>query len=421
MNTLSYKTFSSFLYVVFLGVAMLVCLPRLSAQLSEEQTRELIRDAGNYTSGVSINMRGYANGNYNIYERRWYLQDPFWRTGQAIVALQEGYKILEHPRYKLASDRAAIWMKNQETKPVEGQGYIIGPTRKERRREFVVTTDLMRGIPGLFAYWRNTGDTASRDMAVRLIEYVYQKAYTSDEGCWYDYIDFQTGEPLTLDDPFIKSLPKEATLHKIARPHVEGLAFLDAYRETGNSAYKDAYLIQCDRLLESQEEGRWPYWSQSDRSKEVKEVSYDLWFAEALFHAYRLTGEEKYLEATKATAIAYLDLREEDGTLYQPDQDVIAGDAPAVDGLSVAYLGLVLSDLVGEGLEEYRSSMDQCAIWLYNNRYDSYHRNVNLRRATKSQRETRRKGVSTRVNEDIGSVFALRFMCAYFHLMFDEE
>jgi len=238
--------------------------------------------------------------------------------------------------------------------------------------------------------------------------------YYPEQGVCYDNLDLRTGEVLKQNSPFWKDKPNQ-TLFDVSRPNTEGWLFKDAYEFSGDTKFKDAYILLCNSLLEKQgPEGVWMRFMPNSEKEHSFHPRFSLWYAESLVHAYMLTKDKKYLEGAAATARVFAKAQQKDGTIYY--DNYLNGRMPdkgSITGSAVSLAGILWMELSDYGYKEFDGNIDKSARWLIKNRYAQDHPDPNLRGSVIETRTRFKEGKAWLTNRDIGTSFALRFLTDY--------
>ena len=87
----------------------------------------------------------------------------------------------------------------------------------------------------------------------------------------------------------------------------------------------------------------------------------------------------------------------------------------SVCGSAVAFAGMIWLRLIDYGVgAEFEKNLDLALNWILVNRFDPNHSDPNIAGATINIRTRHKKGKLWITNRDIGTSFAVRFLCDYY-------
>ena len=393
------------------------CTAQESAQ-KEQQVLQALNETATYITDVLINEEGYSRCDYNIPEGRWYDYEPPWHTGQAIYALTEAHRITGKKEYLESAVRAGNWWVGLEIRDHPKLEGMINSIHGDHAGQVIVFATMSDGSAGLYKLYETTGDKRYGDIPTQAGDWMLRNMCLLEEGVCYDNVDPETGEVMKENSPFWPD-KEEQELYDVARPNNEGSLFLDMYKYTGDEAYKDAFIILCNSLVEKQgPEGLWMDFMPNHRETGSVHPRFNLWYAESLIDGYELTGDGRYLEAARKTAETFSKFQDGKGTIYY--QNFVDGtrDRSSVCGSAVAFSGILWLRLREHGIEGFDDDIELSLDWILKNRYATDHPDPNLAGAVINTRLRHRKGKLWITQRDVGSTFGVRFLASYYDYTF---
>lgn len=405
---------------VFQTCALVLCLivpKQLFPQVSKGEIEEAITQTANHIVHAMLDEEGKSRCDYNLTEGRWYPYEVPWHTGQAINALLAGYEITANETWLNAAKKAGDYWIGLQIKDHPKLSGMLGATHGDFvGDDVIVFATISDGTPGIYALSKVTKERRYAEVATSAAKWMLEHMYDADKGICYDNVDLKTGEVQKEYSPFWKNKEiGEQTLYDVSRPNTEGSLFKDAYEFSGDVAFRDAFINLCNSLLALQDEhGLWSQFMPNFKDAHSFHPRFNLWYAESLIEAWKLTKDRKYLEAAAKTAQTHAKAQQKDGTIYYDNYtDGKVPDKGSVTGSAVALAGIVWMELSKAGYHEFDAPIEKSAYWLIHNRFAEDHPDENLRGAVLETRTRSRKGKVWLVNRDIGTSFALRFLAAY--------
>ncbi|TCC96708.1 pectate lyase [Pedobacter hiemivivus] len=387
------------------------------SQVKKEEIVTAIDQTANCIVNVILDEQGKSRCDYNLTEGKWYPYEVPWHTGQAINALLAGYKIRGNESWLNAAKKAGNYWVGLQIKDHPKLKGMLGATHGDFiGDDVIVFATISDGTPGIYELSRVTKDKKYAKTATEAAEWMMKNMYNAEKGVCYDNVDLKTGAVQKEFSPFWKDKKVgEQTLFDVSRPNTEGSLFKDAYEFSGNTAFKDAFINLCNSLLKLQDEnGIWSDFMPNFKDVHSFHPRFNLWYAESLIEAFKLTKDRKYLEAAARTARTHAKAQQKDGTMYYDNYtNGKAPDKGSVTGSEVALSGIVWMELSKLGYKEFDANIEKSAYWLVHNRFAEDHPDKNLRGQVIETR-IRSKGKVWLVNRDIGTSFALRFLSDYY-------
>ena len=414
MNMKPIKTITALLVVACTGLSTGVF-----AQASKDEVVTAITQTANCVADVMLDEQGKSRCDYNLTEGKWYPYEVPWHTGQAVNALLAAYKQTKNEKYLNSAKKAGdywIGLQIKDHPKLKGMlGAVHGDFVGENDVVFATISD---GSPGIYELTRVSKDKKYAKVATDAAAWMLKNMYVAEKGVCYDNVDLKTGEVQKESSPFWSNKPVEKqTLYDLSRPNTEGWIFKDAYEFSGNVAFKDAFLNLCNKLLELQDkDGIWPQFMPNFQETHSFHPRFNLWYAESLIEAWKMTGDKKYLEAAAKTARTHAKAQQKDGTMYYDNYtDGKAPDKGSVTGSEVSFAGIVWMALSKQGYKEFDKNIEKSAYWIIHNRFAEDHPDKNLRGVVLETRIRSRNNKVWLVNRDIGTSFALRFLTDYYN------
>lgn len=380
--------------------------------VSKDQILKQINIYADYTCEVLVNKAGQSRCDYNLFDNQWTPYETPWHTGQLINALVESFKVTGNTKYIDKAIMCGNWWLTLEIKdhPVLN-GMIKGIHGGHMDDNLIVFATVSDGTPGLYNLSKITRNPVYAQTATNAAKWMLDNMYDAQIGACYDNVDIRTGQVIRNSDNF------EGKLYYFYRPNTEGYLFKDAYEFSGNDDFRAAYLTLCDSLVSFQgEEGLWMQFKPNDTDKGFFHPRYNLWNAESLLEAYDLTKDAKYLEAAVKTARFYTKYQDKNGAMFYQAKLNGSIDRTTICSSEVAFAGLLWMRLAKYGYSEFKQNYDRSALWLMDAAFSPTHDDLNLRGAAIEIKTSIGKGKTKIINRDLGTIFALRFLTAYYNL-----
>lgn len=401
---------------------VLMCLLTISApaQLKKKDVVRAIDQTARYVADVLIDSAGKSRCDYNVLEGKWYPYEVPWHTGQAVNALLAAYKVTGNKHYLDAAKRGGNYWINMEIKnDPKLNGMVSAIHGDVLGQDYYVFATVSDGTPGIYELSRVTKDPVYAKVATGAAKWMLKNMYYPQMGVCYDLIDVKTGEVVKENSPFWKGKKKQE-LYDVSRPNTEGSLFKDAYEFSGDTTFRNAFILLCNSLIEKQgPEGLWMRFTPNSMEAHSFHPRFSLWYAESLIEAFYLTKDKKYLEAAARTARLFANTQTEEGTIYY--DNYINGRAPdkgSATGSAVSLAGIVWIKLAEQGYTAFNENIEKSAVWLMKNRFAENHPDPNLRGAVLETRTRFKKGKIWLTNRDIGTSFAVRFLSDYLNYKF---
>jgi uncharacterized protein YyaL (SSP411 family) len=395
-----------------------LCIGRQDRDPLEERIVTAIEETADYISNAMIDETGMSRCDYNMTEGKWYRYEPPWHTGQAVYALCEAYRITGKSSYLDAAKKSGNWWTDLEITDHPKLTGMLNAQHEDHAGSVIVFATVSDGTAGLYRLYDATGEKKYADVPTRAGEWMLNNMCLLDEGVCYDNVDPETGEVLTETSPFWPDKENQ-DLWDVARPNNEGSLFLDMYRYTKEEIYRDAFIVLCESLVETQDSfGLWMDFMPNNKEDGSVHPRFNLWYAESLLDAYDLTGDKRYLEAARKTAATFAGFQTGDGTIYY--RNFTNGDVNrnSICGSAVAFAGILWLRLEAHGIEDFRENTELSLEWILKNRFSTDHPDPNLAGAVINTRLRHKQDKLWLVNRDIGSSFGVRFLAVYYDQRF---
>ena len=256
-------------------------------------------------------------------------------------------------------------------------------------------------------------------LAISVSKWLFDNMYNQKEGVCYDFFDLNKREVLKTNSPFHQGKENQ-TLDDLARPNTEGSAFVDAYKLTGDQKFLDAHIELCKSLVEKQDSnGLWMQYSPNSSQYSFFHPRFNIWYAESLLEAYDNTKDKKFLEAAVKTAKQFAKIQLKDGTIfYENFTNGTRSNNGSICGSAIAFAGILWMRLEKYGYPEFKVNYEKSAHWIMRNRYPENYPNPNLRGAVFETQLRSKQGGIWFVHRDIGTSFGMRFLCHYYDLKY---
>ena len=408
-------------YILLIGMLGL-SLPvygQAQPQLSTAQTREVIQETSHYVAQSLLDGYGRTHGIYDMLKGRRIAEAPFMYAGQTMHAFTDAHRIIPNPQLpSLARKSGQWWLSKMQLETPGSTGFPQGI-----KRRVLSFDEVGRGLSGMVAMWEMTQDSAYYKATSALGNWLLTNMCDLEQGVCYDYANARTGEVLDIESPVWKRQRKSVALEDIAHPHVEGSPFMAMYQLTGEERYKEAHLILCRKLLETQ--GRDGLWVRIPSAENPLPLRRDpllnLWYTDALLDAYVLSNETEFMNAARRVFVEFRKSQDEYGTLLLNKENEDRKKQMDIEGAGVAYMGLLMFRLQELGDMHYWREIDRCAYWLYLHRYSEKHSDVNVRGGIMDLHwEPSTDGY--RLTQDaLGTLMAIRFLVRYYEAMVEQE
>ena len=381
-----------------------------------------IHSGSKYMSDVLLDKNGKSRCEYSITDGVWMDYEPAWHTGQLINSLLRAHDITGNKSYLKNAKKAGDWWCSLQ---IKGHPVLNGMVKAIHGSgiNYIVFATVSDGTAGLFNLNKKTGIREYAEIPTEAGEWMYKNLYLPKEGLCYDLVDPVSGEVQKTKSAFWPDKENQV-LNDVARPNNEGSLFLDIFRFTGDEKFREAFLNLSNSLVEKQgNDGLWMDFTPNDNREHSIHPRFNLWYAESLLEAFDLTGDKKYLQAALKTALMYQKLQQKDGTFFYTNYtDGTPPDKSSVSGSTVAFAGIIYLRLLKAGVgDAFKKNIAICADWLLENQFPGNHPDPNLRGAFVETKVKMSKGKSVVINRDLGTVFAVRFLCDYYDYLNSAE
>lgn len=397
-----------FLLVSTLGPAAAQPMP------TTDQLRRSIIQAANYAAWTLIDAEGKSRCDYEMLNGQWQEYEPAWHTGQVIWALLEAYQLTRDSLYLRTAVRAGDWWVGLAITdhPVLA-GFHAALHGGDVAEDYLINfTTIADGTPGLFQLSRLTGDNRYANIATSAGHWGMVNLFLPEEGLLYDIIDVRTGEVWKDKSPHYAG--DNIPLTYMARPNNEGFLYGDMYRHTGKTEYLDFFKTLSNTLVRRQSEnGMWMDFHPNNREQQKIHPRFNIWNAESLVEAYKLTQDTRYLEAALRTARAYTRLQQKDGRIYYTNRPDGSVDEGSICGSAAAFAGILWLELKALGYDEFDTHIGRAVQFVYYNQFPTDHPDPNLRGAYFETWHKVVNGETWLRNRDIATSFGLRLLCKY--------
>lgn len=392
---------------------VLICVA--FAQNLQKEVEKALQDGVNYTEKVLLDKNGKARGDYNWLEGTWHEYETMWHTGQLVWGLLDAYEILQEKKILRVAQKAGNWWVAQRFSDPNSKLFgMVNAIHGGEIPDLINFTTVSDGTPALFLLSDATKNPIYAQTATQAGKWLLENTQTTQKGLYYNFIDKQ-GNVLKDKSPHKQHEGKEITLQMVARPNVEGFLFLDMYRFTQNVAYKTAFLEQCDYLVANQSEnGFWMNFEPNNPETGQIHPRFNIWNAEALLEAYKLTQDEKYLQTALKTAQAMAKIQRKNGIIYYQHFADGRYRENSITGSAISFAGILWLKCYQLGYKDFQKHIDLSLQWVLKNRFPISHPDKNLAGAFFETRTTTKNESQVVVNvRDIATAFALRFLSQY--------
>jgi uncharacterized protein YyaL (SSP411 family) len=397
-------------------------LSDLYAQSAENEIITAINEMSQYATITLLDEHGKSRCDYNVIEGKWYDYEPPWHTGQIIYALTRAYEVTNDAKYLAAAKKAGDWWISLEIKDHPKLKGMLSAVHGDHAGDIIVFATVSDGSAGLFRLHQLTGDKRYAQVPTKAGDWMWEHMYVPEDRVFYDSVDPVSGEVLKENSPFWPD-KKNQTLYDVARPNNEGSLYKDMYEFTGDEKYKNLFIDLCESLVEKQDEyGLWMDFTPNHKSEGSFHPRFNLWYAESLLEGYDLTGDKRYLEAAKKTALMYQKFQKSNGTIYYKNFVDGRSDRGSICGSAVAFAGIIWLRLLDYGVgEEFRENIELSKNWLLKNRFAETHSDKNLAGAVINLRVRNKKGKIWMTNRDVGTSFGIRYLCDYYEYFYQDK
>jgi beta-glucuronidase len=389
----------------------------------------MARHAGLHALGPD----GQARGDYDTLRGTWHVQEPAWHTGQLVLGLLQAHAVTGDARHLDAARRGGEWWMAQRINegPLTG---MLNAAHRDRLGALINFSTVSDGSAGMYALSAATNDPRYAQAATDAAAWSLKHLYSADDGLVLNIVDPTTGSAWTDRSPHHESMPASRT--QVARPNIEGSLFLDASRQSGDAALRDAFRAAFLRTLDAavatqHGNGLWMDFEPNDPGTGAVHPRFNLWYAEALLEGYALTKDVRYREAALRALRATARLHDADGSAWYETRDpryagnaarAKRGDAPAfevrresITGSATAFAGLVMLQARRlTGTREFDARIEAARRWVVEHRYPEAHPDPALAGSLLELRRRRGEGGTLSVRaRPIATAFGLRFLAAY--------
>jgi hypothetical protein len=400
--------------VLFLGGA--AASPRALANEDPLRTEILaaVKNCATYAATVLLDDSGKSRCEYNMLEGRWQSYEPAWHTGQIVYGLLEAYDLTGDTTYLGAARRAGNWWISLR---VKDHPTLAGMMRAVHGAgiDYIIFATVSDGTNGIFELSRVTGDPRYASVATDAGRWMLGHMYHPAERVFYDAVDPVTGDVQKIRSPFWKEKIEQA-LFDVARPNNEGYMFLDMFRFTGDSTYRQIFVGLCESLVEKQgPEGLWMDFTPNNKATGSFHPRFNLWYAESLIKGFEETGRREFLDAALKTLRFYTRFQRKDGTIFYDNNVRGTSIESSPSGSTVAFAGLLWLRLLQHGVgAEFRQNIERSFRWIMQSRFSEHHPDPNLAGGVYNLRARGKKDGMSVVQRDLGTSFGLRFLAAYY-------
>lgn len=381
---------------------------------TQEQLKQSVVQAADYAAKVLIDEHGKSRCDYDMLSGRWLEYEPAWHTGQVIWALLDAYELTGDSLYLRTAIRAGNWWASLEITdhPVLA-GFMAAIHGGDVKEDYLINfTTIADGAPGLFKLSRITGNARYADVATRAGIWAMKHLYIPEHGLLYDIIDARTGEIWKHKSPHYQG--NNIPLSYMARPNNEGFLYGDMYRHTGKAEYLEFFKTLSNTLVRTQSDNAmWMDFHPNNREQNKIHPRFNIWNAESLVEAYKLTGDQRYLDAALRTARAYTRFQQKDGRIYYTNRPDGSVDESSICGSAAAFAGILWLELKMLGYDEFDEHIARAVRFVYLNQHPADHPDPNLRGAYLETWHKISEGRTWLRSRDIATSFGIRLLCLY--------
>ena len=379
-----------------------------------------IEDGSYFTINHMLDSARRSKCDYDIISGSWNPYEEAWHTGQAIYGLVEAYQVTRQKRLLDQANKSLDWwLSLQFTEDPFLKG-MLNAAHGSKLGPLINFTTITDGTNGIFALYEVTKNPRILSTCEEVADWMIREMYIEEEGLFYNIVDPTQKKVLKTFNPH-RPEDKNPKITEVARPNNEGYFFKDLYEYTGKEKYKEVFLNLSESLVRRQyDNGFWMDFEPNDLENRGGKIHprFNIWNAESLIEAYKLTEDEKFLNAALKTARAMQKLQRKNGRIYYFNyldgnyrEGSVCGSAVSFSGI----LWLKIKQLTGT--TEFDDSIELSLKWVLDNRFPTDHPDENVRGAFLETRSRVEENKSRLFVRDIATAFGLRFLSMYYRQM----
>jgi hypothetical protein len=379
---------------------------------------DAVRSCATHAATVLLDEQGQSRCEYDLLQGTWQSYEPAWHTGQIIYGLLEAYDLTKDSAYLNAARKGGDWWTSLQ---IQGHPVLHGMLRAIHGAgvEYIIFATVSDGTNGVFELSRVTGDRKYAVVATEAGAWMLKHMYHPGTRMFYDAVDPATGAVQAVRSPFWKD-KEHQILTDVARPNNEGYLFLDMFRFTADTTYRNVFVGICESLVEKQgPEGLWMEFTPNNSATGSFHPRFNLWYAESLIKGFELTGRREFLDAAARTLRWYTKFQRKDGTIFYDNNVNGSSIESSPSGSTVAFAGLLWLRLRQHGVgEEFTGNIERSFRWIMRSRFSTHHPDPNLAGGVYNLRARGKGNGMSVVQRDLGTSFGLRFLAAYYRSTF---
>ena len=258
------------------------------------------------------NWKGAIRGEYFVLEKQWDMYCPIWHTGQAVKSLAMVSKVFNKPQMIDSARLGGEFIVNNQIKDGPDEGLILG---YEDHGDKINTSAVLECLDGLFWLSKVTGESRWSNAAIKAVDWVMSNAWRQG---------WDKGGGLLCDsyNPVARKWHEHALTRSKAgddgRPLSDDGVFYTAYKLTGNEKYLELFLDVSKRLrAEEYPSGNWIDYAPCSRIGGTIHARQAYWWGRPLLRTYEHTGDESWLNIAIRCGQWYLNAQRNDGGMFK--------------------------------------------------------------------------------------------------------
>jgi hypothetical protein len=255
--------------------------------------------------------RGGFRGEYAAATRQWDIFCPSWHTGQAVKGLTLAFQVLGDEEYLDAAKMGADFLLRHRVADPSDEDYGCLYSYESGNEEINVSA-MLEPLESLFLLSEVTGDARYQDAAIATLRWVQRKAFIPEEGLIRDDYDLATRRFTRAPWMRGEQFPQPG------RPLIEDGVFILGGAVADDPTLTEVGICIADRLLRDEDPpGNWKAYPPADPVSGVIHPRHAYWWGRPMWRVFRATGERKYLDCCRRSALWYVSAMRVDGGLFR--------------------------------------------------------------------------------------------------------
>lgn len=254
--------------------------------------------------------KGALKGEYSAATRKWDMFCPVWHTGQAVVALCDGYRLTGKQEYLESAQMGADFLLRERTmEPDSPQHGLIHAI--EDYDDSINISAILECLKGLWALYHITGQESLKEAILLSCTWIQKNAYLGGGHFLDNYSLIE--QRMTSASWMERFVPPVGKPKPKGRPLSDDAMFLKAYNLSGDERFRTIFYETVDFLGANEyPSGTWGQYPPCGASGNIHpRQSY--WWGLPMYDAYLDTGNDKYLRSLQHCAAWYKKAQRRDG------------------------------------------------------------------------------------------------------------